>query len=177
MSAAWRNGVREQAGVGDEAVLHLVLVGEAVFEVGDGREAVEDPRELGDGGHVGLHEERRVRRVEAEGEVVEGHVERVAAQRLGVAQAGERVVVDDEEERRVAVHATVLVDLLRALHVLAQRAEVVAEVERAGGLDAGDDDRGGHTKAMASMVNDQWQTGKGRPAARGRKAEAPTISK
>lgn len=96
-------------------------------EAGD---AVHQPAELGVLGDVALHEQGAAVRVEAGREELGGGDAGVLAQLLRVLRDRDRVQVDDHVERVVGV-----------LHVdpLADGAEVVAEVERAGGrLDTGE---------------------------------------
>ena len=69
-------------------------------------------------------------RVEAEGEQRGGHLARPAAQRVGVVEARQRVVVDDAVDRLV---------LVLERDVVADRAQVVAEVDDPRRLDAGED--------------------------------------
>jgi hypothetical protein len=84
--------------------------------------------------HVGLAKEDAALRVEAGGEQDRGRVVETLAQLVGLIGDGEGVQVDDAEDRRLAA--------LLPLDVLADRADVVAEVLAAGGLDAGEDDGG-----------------------------------
>ena len=78
-----------------------------------------------------LAEEDGLGRVEAEREVVEGHVADVArAASVGVLDGGQGVVVGDEVEALA---------LRPAGRCAADRAEVVAEVQVPRGLDAGED--------------------------------------
>ena len=91
---------------------------------------VQDPHELGVRRHVALYEDDGPLRVDAGGKIRVGHVDRVAPE-LGAHLAhGDRVQIDD------AVDAVVCL-----LHgdVVADGAEVVAEVQRARGLAAAED--------------------------------------
>ena len=122
---------------------------------GDGRE---DPGQLGHLRHVRLAVEGGLVRVEAEGEVVEGHVADVVAEnfcsgaslalqllrRLRVgpdcfAERGQGVVVGDEVEA---------LPLVLQGDVLLDGPEVVAQVQLAGRLDAGEDSLGRFFSAM-----------------------------
>ena len=88
---------------------------------------VKQPGQLGRLGHVRLDEERRLLGVEAQRQHGDDHVEGVAAELLGVADAGQRVVVGDE-----------VVGVVLALEVdeLPERAEVVADVQGTRRLDS-----------------------------------------
>ena len=96
---------------------------------------VEDPHELGVRRHVALHEDDGALRVDARGEEQVDEVDRVAPQLGALLAHGDGVQVDD------AVDA--VVRLLHG-HPVADGAEVVAEVQRAGGLDAAEDARPAH---------------------------------
>jgi len=124
--------VVEQARVGRESLIDFLLVRDPFFETAGGQKREKDPRQLRDLRHVRLHEERGLVGVEAQREVVERHVQRVTAQRLGVLHGRQRMVVDDEVER--------FVGLLLELDVLADGAEVVAQVQLPGRLNAAGDD-------------------------------------
>ena len=88
----------------------------------------EQPGQLGVLAHVGLAEEDAALGIEAGGEQDRGRVVDALAQLGRVVGDRERVQVDDAEDRRLAP--------LLALDVLADRADVVAEVLAAGRLDA-----------------------------------------
>ncbi len=100
----------------------------AVFEHRHWREGGEQPREFGDFWHVALLEENGFGGVEAAREEIEGNVEGVFAALLGVEEGGHRVVICDE-----VVGFAFVLQFHRRLH----HAEIVADVQRAGGLDAG----------------------------------------
>ena len=100
----------------------------------------EQPGQLGVLAHVGLAEEDAALRVEPGGEQDRGRVVEPLAQLGGVEGDRERVQVDDAEDRRLAP--------VLALDVLADRADVVAEVLAAGRLDAGEDDGGAHGRSL-----------------------------
>lgn len=124
---------RHQHRVGEQAGRHEVLALALVLELGHpaelavARDGLQQPGRLGVRLDVALHEHRRALRVEADREQHRREVERRAAQRRRVVRHGDRVEVDDAEERVAA--------LLR-LDVLAEASGVVAEVLVAGGLDA-----------------------------------------
>ena len=118
--------------VGEEAVVtrlsrrHLVLVRVAALEEPHRRHRREHPGELGDLGDVRLAEQHRPLGIEAAGQVVEGDGVGVGPPGGAVAHAVHRVVIRDEQQH--------LVGFLQ-LHELAQRPEVVADVQEvAGGL-------------------------------------------
>ncbi len=102
-------------------------------EVAVGGDRREQPGQLGVLADVGLAEEDAALGVEAGGEQDRGRVVEALAQLGRVVGDRDRVQVDDAEDRRVAA--------VLALDVLADRADVVAEVLAAGRLDAGEDAR------------------------------------
>ena len=110
----------------------------------------EDPREFGHFGDVGLAVERGLRGVEAEGEVVEGDVADVLGEDLPGRARGDGLVLGGEVAIRVPRRpqrgqGVVIGDeveavaLLLQLDVLLDRAEVVADVQLPGRLDAAQD--------------------------------------
>ena len=94
------------------------------------RDRVEDPHELAVRGHVALHEDDRALGIDAAGEEQIDEVDRVAPQLCAHLPHGDRVQVDG------AIHA--IVGLLHGDPVL-DGAEVVAQMQRAGRLDAAED--------------------------------------
>ena len=104
------------------------------------RDGGQDPRELGDLGHFGLPEERRFFRIEPESEIVERHGADVLPERSGILDRGERVVIRDEEEALA---------FFLERDVLADRAEVVPEVELSRRLHAGQDAGTGRGRGLA----------------------------
>ena len=94
----------------------------------------EQPAELGVLAHVGLAEEDRLRRIDPGSEQDRGRVVEALAELGRVVGDRDRVEVDDAIDRVAAV---------LSLDVLADRADVVAEVLAAGRLDAAEDP--GHT--------------------------------
>ena len=93
---------------------------------------VEQPGELGDLRAVALDEQRAALRVEPEREQRRRHLAGARAQDVGVVGARQRVVVDDAVDRLV---------LVLEPDVVADRAQVVAEVDDPGRLDAREDPR------------------------------------
>ena len=127
-------GLEDRVGEQADRGRALALLGRLVLELGhpaglaEAGQAVEDPAELRVLGDLALHEDRRPGRVDAHRQQLRGRPQGALAQQLRVLLDGDRVQVGDEEERLVV-----------ALEVdpLAQRAEVVAEVEGVRGrLDA-----------------------------------------
>ncbi len=84
---------------------------------------------MGHLGYVGLHEERGPLGIEAQGQQVERRVERIAAQLGRFADRGQGMHVGNEVKGRFR--------LVLQIDVLADRAEIVAPVKTAGGLNAG----------------------------------------
>ena len=127
--ARHQHRIGEEAG-GDELLalaLFLELGHTAELpEPGDGRE---QPRRLGVRRHVALQEERAAVRVETDRVEERRQVERAVVQVARVVLDGDRVQVDDAEER---------VALLLGRDVLAHAADVVADVLGARWLDAGE---------------------------------------
>ena len=127
--------VGEQADARAFAVLAgLVLPLRHAVEPAHPRSAGEQPFELGMRGDARLVEQRRAVGVDARGNERGGHLDRVAGEHGGLDRDGDRVQVGEEEQ-------TVIARLHAVLHrdPLLDRAQIVAEVEVAGGLDAGDD--------------------------------------
>ena len=130
---------RLQDGVGQQAVVDVVglaalllLVGRGPLEPADRRDGHQQPRQFGVLGPVALDEQRAALGVEPEGEQRGRHLPGPTAQQRGVVGAGQRVVVDDAVDRLV---------LVLEAHVVADRAQVVAEVDDPGRLDPGEDAR------------------------------------
>ncbi len=123
-----------QDGVGEQAVidvlglvLALLLVCRSALEPADGRHGVEHPAQLGHFRPIRLDEDGAALRVQAEGDQRGGHLERLPAQHFGIVNVRQRVEVDDAVDRLVAV--------LQG-DVIADRAQIVAEVGPPGRLDA-----------------------------------------
>ena len=123
--------IGEQADVGGDALGELVLVADRFFHQRHRADAGEQPGQLGDLGHGLLQVDAGLRRVQAEGQVVDDDLADAGAQGGRVARRGQRVVGRHEHVQFVALRLQV--------EELADRAGVVAEVELAGGLDAGED--------------------------------------
>ena len=96
-------------------------------EVAHRGDGVEDPGQLGVLRHVRLDEELAARRVETRGHVDEGGVERALREQIAIVWLGQRVIVDDAEDRLVGVQQP---------DPVADRPAVVADVDLAARLDA-----------------------------------------
>ncbi len=130
------HGVGEQRDRGALAVLAgLVLeLRHAVQPAHPGR-AVQQPLQLGMGGNLGLVEQDRASRIDPAGDQGGDHLARVGGEVRGHVGHGDRVEVGQEEQAFVAGGGR----LVLHAHPVADRAQVVAEVQVAGRLDAGDD--------------------------------------
>ncbi len=128
--AGHQHRVREEPGRDDPVLLGLLLELRHPAELSEARHRAQQPGGLGVGDHVALDEDGRALGIKAGGEEHRGEVERPLAQVGRVVLDGDRVEVDDAEER---------VAELLGRGVLAEAAAVVAEVLRAGRLDAGED--------------------------------------
>ena len=129
---------RHQGGIGEKAGAHGGLAAGLLLELRHPSQlavrggALEEPRELGVLGDVALQEDRAQPGVEPDGEQAGGRLEGLDPQLLGWgrAHAAEGVEVDDAEHGLVGP---------LSFNPLAEGADVVAEVERAGGLHTGED--------------------------------------
>ena len=110
--------------------LPLVLELGHAPQLAHGGRALEQPGETGVLGHVALHEQGAAVGIEADGQQVEGGVERVGPQVGRVDLGGEGVQVDHAVEGVVAVLEG---------HPVPQGPEVVPQGEVARGRDAGKD--------------------------------------
>ncbi len=133
--AGHQDRVREEAG-GDELLpLALVLELRHAAELAVARHRREQPRGLGVRADVALREDGRALGIEAGGEEHRGEIERRVAERLRLVVDGDRVQVDDAEERLA---------LLLGRRVLAEATAVVADVLRARRLDSREDPHARH---------------------------------
>jgi hypothetical protein len=111
----------------------LVLERNAALQQAHRGDAAQDPGQLGDLGHIRLAPEGGLLRIEPAGEEVDRQIPHMTAQGGGIVDRGERVVVGDE---------------IKGLALLLQpdgrlhHAEVIANVETAAGLDAGENAHG-----------------------------------
>ena len=126
--------VGEEADGDRFAARRLLLERDHALELAHHRDAVEEPGELGVLVHVALHEHDRALGVEARGDQRGERVAGRGRQLGGLERLRHRVQVDDAEDRLGAV-ALLICD------VMADRAEIVADVFLAGRLDAGKDTR------------------------------------
>ena len=113
--------VREQPVVGRDALGNLLLVGMAALQQPHRRHGGEHPGQLAHLGHIGLQEQHRPLRIQAQRQEIHRLVQAVRPHGLGVANRGEGMVVGDEVEALM---------LLLELNVLLDGAEVVAYVQR-----------------------------------------------
>ena len=128
---------RHQHRVGEQADRRvLAVLAGLLLELGHPVEpahladAAQHPGELGVRRDVALHEQDRALRVDAGGEQGGGRLAGVAAQLVGVLQRGQGVLVDQ------AVEA--VIGRLQP-HPMPDRAQIVAQVDAGGRLDAGKD--------------------------------------
>src|SRR5581483_8884414 len=133
--ARHQHRIGEEAGRDEVLALSLLLELGHPVELSEARDRRQQPGRLGVRGHVALQEERAPLGVEADRIEERRQVERAVVQVAGVVLDGDRVQVDDAEERLARV-------LVLGRDVLAHRADVVAELLRPGGLDAGEDAHG-----------------------------------
>jgi len=139
---------RHEHGVGKKPAVHVLQpVGLVLEAVGQGQarvgeEAIEVPGELGDLGHIALAVEHGALGIQPAGEPGGRHAVRVVAQHGGLLDLGERMQVGDEQEAVVA-------GLAAGVDGGADGAEHVAQVGRAGALDAGEDT--GHVRGKVGQ--------------------------
>jgi hypothetical protein len=107
----------------------LLELGHAV-EPADAGDAVEDPGKLRMGGHLALVEDDVLAGVDAGREITGRHLARLRTQQLRVLPRSDGVLIDD------AIDA---VELVLQPHPVPDGAEIVAEMEVLGGLDARED--------------------------------------
>lgn len=134
MSAAWLTGYTKKPGghVRAEALLlHLLLDSGVATQPGDGHEVQVVDGELGKLRDPGLDDDGGGRRIDPDREIVESHLEHVPSHQLGLlGVVGQRLYVGDQHVRRV-----------RSLELdpILERADVVTEVQGAGGPVARED--------------------------------------
>src|SRR5581483_4134301 len=108
----------------------LVLVLRLPFELADRGDRVEYPRQLGMFRHRRLHEQDGGVRIDAGGEQADRQIPRPDTKIRRIIRNGDRVIVDDTEDRLVAtLH----------LHPVPYGAEVIPDVELTGWLDPAED--------------------------------------
>src|SRR5712691_5280770 len=131
-----QHGIVQQARRHALLALRLVLELRLALELAERRDGVEQPVQLSMLGHVGLHEHDAPLRVESRGQEADRHVERALPQGRHVVRLGDGVQVHDTEQALVLV--------LQPDPVL-HRTEIVADVQLARGLNAGEHARHGLT--------------------------------
>ena len=124
-------GVGEEGGGDELLILTLVLELRHPLEVAHRCDRREVPGELGVLADVALHEQGRLRRIEAAGDEVGRQLDDARAEVLRVVRDGDRVRVYDTEERLFFL-------LLDLPNPGADGPEVVADVDLARRLDAGE---------------------------------------
>jgi hypothetical protein len=102
------------------------------------RGAAEQPLQLGIGRNHGLVVDHRLVRIDPAGDERRDHLAGVGTELGGDVRLAQRVKIGKEVEAFPAARG----NLILHCHPVADRAEVVAKVEAAGGLDAGDDTHG-----------------------------------
>ena len=130
MSAACSTGYVNSPASAEMPFRDLVFVGYAPLQQSHRRASHQQPTELANFGHVGLHKQRRPRRIDPQCQQIERRIERVLPQHFRLAHCGQRVQIGNEVVRFIAV---------LQVDVLPDGAEVVAPVESASGLNAGED--------------------------------------
>ncbi|GAB1384440.1 hypothetical protein MASR1M50_27610 [Burkholderiales bacterium] len=132
--------VAVRVGAGGRVLVQHGLVGVGAVEQALAGDAGQQPGEFGDLGDVGLAVEGDVLRVQPGGQPAGGDLQRAALHARRIVALDQRVVVGQEVE---ALHA----GLAAGTHRRANGADVVAQVRRAAGGDAGQDPargRGSH---------------------------------
>ena len=153
-------------GIGVEADRGALLVlARLLLELGhpvqpaEAGDAVEDPGQIGVGAHRRLREDDRPGRIEARSQIGGRDLARLGRQLLRLLPDGDGVHVGDEDEDGRA--------LILKLDEPLQGAEVVAQVQGAGGLDAGQDaaragvGRGGGGRGLVSHGSNLGKTTSG----------------
>ena len=120
---------QQQAGQRVAGGLHLRLDGRVAVQLRLGDQREERQHELVLGRHRGMREDHGLGRVDAGGHVVKHQVEHVVVDVLGGVAVGDDLIVRDDDVR---VHTALLHG-----HALADRTEVVAQVQTSGRTVAG----------------------------------------
>ena len=124
-----RIGVEPEPGIVALLAGLLLELGHAV-EPAQGREAAQEPAKLGMARDAALVEDDAAVGIDAGGDVGGGHFVRLGAELKRVLRQRERVQIDDAEDA---------VEIALEAHPVADRAEIIAEMQVAGRLDAGKD--------------------------------------
>ena len=106
----------------------LLELGHAV-QPADAGDAIEDPGKLGVAGHLALVEHDVAGGIDARGDEGRGHLARVVLELVGVLEHGDGVEID---------HAVKAIVLGLKRHEARDGAEIIAEMQIAGGLNAGE---------------------------------------
>ncbi len=114
----------------------LVFIAMSALEQSHRSECTEDPGQFADFWQIALAPKNAAFRIESAGEKIERYVDRIFAALRGVSQRRHRVIIGDKIKRFAA-----LLQLDRGF----DRAEIVADVKGAGGLNAGEDAHDGNS--------------------------------
>ncbi len=114
--------------IGRKALGDFILVTGGTLQQAHRGNGAEHPGQFRHLRHVGLAEENCFVGVETAGQEIQRHVQRILPALGGIKQGGHRVIIGDEIESLAVV---------LQLDCGAHHAEIIAKVERAGGLDAG----------------------------------------
>ena len=100
----------------------------AALEQAHGRQGAKQPGEFGYFGNIGLDEEYGFLRVQSAGQEIQRDIQGILAPLRGIEQRGHGMVIGDE-----IVGLPLVLQFDRRLH----HAEIIAQVQRARGLNAG----------------------------------------
>jgi hypothetical protein len=124
--------IREESGANFAALrFGFFLELRHALQLAHRRDARQIPGQLAVLAHVALHEQPRFRGIDAGGNEHHRRLENLSAQHLRLLRNGERVHVDETEN---------VLRVILSGHPLFDRAEIVADVDRTGGLNAGKND-------------------------------------
>mmetsp|Transcript_3214 Transcript_3214/g.8894 ORF Transcript_3214/g.8894 Transcript_3214/m.8894 type:complete len:267 (-) Transcript_3214:1191-1991(-) len=133
------NGVGEETDTDGFALLFgLFLELDHALQPVHRRDAVEQPGKLGMGRDMGLDKDFRLGRIDSSGNVQGSTRQGTLLEFLGIVGHGNGVQINDAKEVFDRNHFPIVVVLVLVLEVdpLADRSEVVSEMEAAGGLDS-----------------------------------------
>ena len=126
-----QNRIGEKSVVRDKAFGDLVLVAVRALKKPEPGDRVQDPREFADAADVGLPEERGLFGIQPACEIVERKTPDAHAQVVRLRVNRQRMQIRDEQIR---IPGILVLELDRGFH----RPEIVADVQNAGRLDAGE---------------------------------------